>query len=77
VFWLKKRAVFSNFDRDPYGLTAAPSALGSAVATAASDLGRQATSAALHAAPRPRNQRRDRECSFSMAAILPTELSDS
>jgi hypothetical protein len=26
VFWLKKRDVFSNFDRDPYELTAAPSA---------------------------------------------------
>ena len=30
MFWLKKRAVFSKRDRDPYGLTAAPSARGSA-----------------------------------------------
>ena len=33
-----------------------------------------ATSAALQAAPSPRNQRRERECSFSMAAILSTRL---
>src|SRR3954462_13235036 len=59
VFWLKNRAVFSYFERAPYGLTAAPSARGSATGAAALD--RQATSAALHAAPSPRNQRRERD----------------
>src|SRR3954451_8018179 len=70
VFWLKKRAVFSNFDRDPYGLTAAPSARGSAAGVVTFE--RQATSAALHAAPSPRNHRRDRGLLFCMAAILST-----
>jgi len=73
VFWLKKRDVFSNFDRDPYGLTVAPSARGSAVAGEPA-FERQATSAALQAAPRARNARRERVGRLSMAPILPTDV---
>jgi hypothetical protein len=72
VFWLKKRDVFSYFERDPYGLTAAPSAFGST--GGAADFPRHATSAALHAAPSPRKRRRERDRAFCMAPILPTVL---
>ena len=68
VFWLTCRTAFSNRDRDPYGLTALPSALGSGAGAPARE--RQATTAALHAAPRPRNQRRDRVESLYMLDIL-------
>jgi hypothetical protein len=59
VFWLKARAVFSNFDRDPYALTGAPSARGSAGAGALL-FEVQAATAALQAAPNRKNHRRDR-----------------
>src|SRR5438876_6180274 len=70
VFWLKNRAVFSYFERAPYGLTAAPSDRGStAGAGPASGFALQATRAALQVAPRLRNQRRDRAES-SMAHMV-------
>src|SRR5262245_23389787 len=66
------RAIFSNRDREPYGLTVAPSARGSDADGAA--LARHATAAALavvQRAPRRRNQRRDRVfmgCTYFISA---------
>src|SRR5207247_10490400 len=54
---LKNRVAFSNRERDPYGLTGAPSTRGSDDGPI--DRDRQATRAALQAAPSRRNQRRD------------------
>jgi hypothetical protein len=57
VFWLKARAAFSKRDREPYPLTGAPSARGSA---AVLDFEVHATSAELQAALSFKNHRRER-----------------
>ena len=59
------RFAFSNVDRAPYSLTGAPSARGSRASESGRYFERQATSAALHAAPneKKRERKRRREAS--------------